>query len=252
MFYFPNEKTEKIFLSLTYFVFLFVSSFSSGIYVFVCGLLPVMIGYCGYRWYNYEKISALNIKYYLLICVILAAGYQLNKICHHETKDDEMTFCGVMNDELRDNIFDCLLGLFEVFEEVVYDNAKALSLKGVDTLIRMGGVWLLFFCAVYVWRRMLKKNVRIQLVLFVAIFLWNTMILCVCKIQYGSLTFEYCYHLIGVVPLLLAVRMLNGDWYRKAAGRRRGFICVMICVLVVLNATLWGEVLINRNDVSPL
>ena len=239
--------------SAIYFLFVLISSFSSGIYVFICGLFPVLGGYLFCRRYYKNKVLKCFWWYGGGTLLTVAAGSLANFVLDLGSKSGGMALCSVMDNELMDNLFACFFGLFEVLGGAAYTNVKVLSLRGFDILFRMGFVLFLLFCAYFTWKKLKTRQADMLPVLFVFIFIWNTFILCICRTQYGSRTFEYRYHLMGIIPLMCVASLLVVDGYKKADQVRKRMIGGgVILVLVLLNGLSWREVLYSHKDVSGL
>lgn len=200
-----------------YSAFLLVTAASSGIYVFLCGLLPCLLAFFVYSLCRKEKPSRWSYITAVLTVALTAIGYYLNIRLQVGSKGNEMKLC-VVPEQLHDNIVACFWGLFELFEGVTYYTTKIMSYEGIMVLLRMLFTAVLLVCAYTTVRSvMVGKKADLREILLVSIFLTNFTILCLCDgMRRGGGLFEYRYHLIGAVPLLILSGAKLIEWYRKS------------------------------------
>ena len=221
-----KDKVEFIIFNIIFSIFLFTSCLSSGLYIILCGILPVILGSFLWRVFKNNKIS---IGYIIVITeTMLAAGigYGLNHFLNIGSKGNSMQLCNIY-DGLTDNISSCFLGIFEVFGGVAYTETAAMSTEGINILLRLIFVWMFLICALVTAVKFLKKQAQELSVLLLLIFVWNFFILCVCDIRYGAGTFEYRYHLIGLIPLICLSTKELVDWIKNY--RRTLQIGIVVC-----------------------
>lgn len=250
-----KQNGKGILFQVLYFVLLFISSMSSGIYVFACGIFPLFAGYVVWALYRKQKIEREFLCYGFLNLAVVAAGFLLNSRFAESASNARgmsMTLCNIYN--IKDNVRNCFWGIFELFEGVTYNDGTAvMSYHGINILLRMVFVIFLLVCGISMARKCIRKEEDTLSVLLMCVFVWNTFILCVCKTQYGSPTFEYRYHLVGVIPLLCAVAIMLLKWFEKSDMEWKYWGAVgFFCVLVVLNATSYKAVLEAESDTTAL
>lgn len=242
---------ELVFMAI-YFLLLFVTGFSSGAYVAVTGLFPVIVGSFLWRLYNREKVTWSFWLYSGLSGGVTLAGLVLNAVCEINSKGNSMALCDVYG-QLQDNISSCLIGIFEVFGGAAYANVEVLSYAGLNILARMFFVFLILGCAYFVWRKIVNRKAVGRPAVLLAIFLWNTFILSICNVRYGAPTFEYRYHLMGALPLLCITAEVMLDWYNSCEKKTKLFgVLAALAVLLVLNATSYRAVFQSKKDYSHL
>jgi len=239
-----------VLLGVIYSLFLLISSMSSGIYILAAGIFPVFAGFLFYHLYNrkgfgagfwvWGSISALTAGLGLIANARLAAG----------AKGNSMTLCSVM-EELGENISACLLGMFELFGGAAYENVPVMSFEGIKVLLHMGFVVLVLLGGYLLAGQVLKRKARLLSCILLMIFLWNTFILCVCNTRYGSPTYEYRYHLVGMIPLLCGAVIVLLQWYENETKTwKRGIAAAVILLLGTLNLTSYKGVFSHENDVG--
>lgn len=227
---------KEYFFAALYFIFLVLSSFSSGIYVFACGIFPVLACYVIWKFYKKERVS---LKAWVCVGVTLVgtiAGFLANIIIGVGSKGNAMALCGIH--EVFDNIVACVLGIFEVFGGIAYDTTPIMSLHGINTLVRL--FFVLFVLGVGYWnfKKVKQGKASMETALLLSVFCWNLFILFVSKTRYGSPTYEYRYHIIGLLPLLCLTAVACGNLLLQENGIPRLLkAAALFSVLVFLNAT---------------
>lgn len=242
------DKKAFLFISV-YFILLFITSFSSGIYAFVSGIFPVFVGYLAYKMYYRQKISVKAVTYCVGTLFSTVIGFFMNLVYDINAKGNSMELCSINNGELKDNISSCVLGMFELFRGVAYDNVKILSFAGIDILARMFFVLLMLICGALMLYRILKHKAAMLPAMLLCIFIWNTFILCVSKTQYGLPTFEYRYHLVGMIPLLFIAAIIMLDSFKSSNYIFTGFL---VLALLFLAVTSYRQVIKSHKDVGNL
>ncbi|MBR5917001.1 MAG: hypothetical protein IKZ76_02875, partial [Lachnospiraceae bacterium] len=82
----------------------------------------------------------------------------------------------------------------------------------------------------------IKDKKDLFLLLGASLTVWNFIILCLTDTRYGSDTFEYRYHLIGLIPMFCLMTKLLLDGLEKLKKQQQITIAVLgMAVLVYLN-----------------
>ena len=245
----PNAKF--VIWCVVYSVLLLISAISSGVYVPAVGIVPVLLGYLGYSLYCRKKIAIGFWGVSVLSGVISVVGLVGNKLLASGAKGNSMTLCSIVDNELWDNIVACFFGMFELFNGVAYENLEVMSFGGIRVLLHMAFVVLLLFLAGIMISRIRHKKASMLGTMLLTVFVWNTFILCVCQTRYGTSTFEFRYHLVGMVPLLCAGVLLVVEWFEKEEKVwKSGIATVIICMLAVLNITSYKGVFSYESNIS--
>ncbi len=109
-------------------------------------------------------------------------------------------------DTLRDNAANCVIGFFRLFGAVPDAATPVFSAAGISCLLRAGlagGVLAVcLWCTVKALTGTLPRELAPGKYLL-AIFWWNLAVLLLTDTRYGDPYFEYRYHLMGAVPLLV-------------------------------------------------
>lgn len=221
---------SEIALWVLYGVFLFLTGCSSGAYVLVCGLFPVFAGFFVYKLASGGRILFQYWIYGMVTVALAVTGIAVNMLMKPETRGLQMNLIGIREMSFSDNFFAIILGIYELFGGVAYQNIPVMSFQGINVLIRMGYVFLLLGVTVCAIWRALRGKGNLRSAMFSAMFVWNLFILLVCDTRYGASTSEYRYHLMGMVPVMcLAAEKFVDLWWGGSKQTiaflwRRGFI----------------------------
>lgn len=247
----PNKKRKFYsFIPLALFAFfVFLNAFSSGIYVLFVGFFPVLVSYALYKILKCEKPAKLSYLTIGLTLVLSIAGIILNKICMDGGRGAGMILVSVF--QIIANVFGCFAGIFELFGGISHElnvDVAVLSPEGVGILLKAVLVHTFIICGIIGFIKILRKKADLRLVLLLSIFIWNMFVLLATKTQAGSPTYEYRYHIIGMLPLICAsVIILLSYWNELKIFQKRIFATTAILVLVCINVLSFPKAL-DRTD----
>ena len=191
-------------LLVVYLAGVFLTGLSSGVYVAACGLAPVLC-LAGWEWLH----NRLTATPYRLVCaggsvVATLAGMIIQSRLGIVTNATSMSFNTLST--LRDNAANCVIAFFRLFGLVPEEAVTVFSLAGISLLLRLVLVaGILFVCLrLTAWTLGGKLPEELRPARYLtAIFWWNLGVLLVTNTRYGDPYFEYRYHLMGAVPLLV-------------------------------------------------
>ena len=200
-------RVRRILLILLFLFLLFMTVFSTGFYVLLCGILPVLLTAALQIWKQgglkprqYDKKT-----YALLAATVLtaAAGYAMHQHYYGLASRTDMKLTKL--DNLAINFRGCIAGLFQVFGAVPSDDIKAMSPQGILYCLRIGTVILLLLAFASGLKKLFRKTENPSFIsnCLTALFLFNFLIVLVSDTRYsGNTNIEYRYLLIGMVPLI--------------------------------------------------
>ena len=202
----PSDRRKTagmISLGLLYFGLLFITSVSSGLYVFICGIFPVIVCLV-YRLITGGKTGETIYQAIMSACsvIITFAGIIVCKVAHVTPNSELAAFKSM--ETVRDNLFSTFLDLIEMFRVFPEKNVPVMSLSSVMSIVRL---FLFFIILVFGLRSVIKiaatettETQGTQALpaeqLLISVFLWNYFILFVS----GS---QQRYHILGAVPLMI-------------------------------------------------
>jgi len=246
-----GKKRTIVAWGIVYSIFLAVSCVSSGIYIVAVGVVPVLIGYMVFHMIQRRKISNNFWVWVILTTFLVVSGLIGNNAWAANAKGNSMTLCGVEGGALQQNIEACFWGMFELFRAVTRRSTPVISFKGIKLLIHMGFVFLLLICAIVTIKKVINRTSDLRAMMLISVFLWNFFVLCITETRYGASTFEYRYHLIGMIPLICATVIVGLEWYeRETRSWQNGIMSVVILLLFVLQITSYKEVYGHKLDVE--
>lgn len=240
------------FFSAAFAVFLFVSSMSSGIYVTVTGILPALIIYLIYKAIRWTRIPAGNTVLFGYSIGASLLGTHINKLIMGGTRGESMVLTNVY--EIHSNIASSFIGMFELFGGTT-ENAfvEVLSVEGITMVGKVCVVITMLICGVIAVMRSVKGKSDLRTILLAAVFIWNCFILDLSCTRAGSSTYEYRYHLIGMLPLIcVAAIVLAGSLHKLNNGQKTLFISAGILAVMFLVFTSYRSLISEGEKNSDL
>lgn len=235
-----RKKCMRVVFTILYFGLLLLSIFSRGIYVFACALFPMLLAD---QIWELSQRRKLHVNWISCVTILITGvGMVLQMLSGVEAKGNGMTLCSI-DGELQSNIAACFLGIFELFGGASYGNVPVMCAGGINILIRMGLVAVVLWCGVIALKRIWRKQSDYLTAMLLSVSVWNTFVLCICDTRYGSYTFEYRYHLVGMIPLLCVVGIMFCDWYKNSDKwlRKRELLSIIL-IFIYLSATSWIKI----------
>ncbi len=207
-----NGVLLTLFLGLT-----LLTVVSSGIYVVVCGILPVLL-YIVMKclWKNDLKymISPVAKVVYMSLGITIL-GILLSKVFHLTNSSSSMTLLPL--EEVGQNAVACFVSVFELFGGFLPGQGYAImSLKGILCLVSILVVVFIIGVILYYGIRVLRKKEKRSLVLYVLSLLFvNVGIFLVTDTSYSDSMFECRYHIIPMVVAMLLVGVFLKDMRKR-------------------------------------
>lgn len=216
-----------------------LTAFSSGIYVAACGLAPVIALWC-LGWLRQHKQADA----YRLACLggSVAAtllGVASQKLLGVQTSISSMKLNSL--ETLGANAANCIIGFFRLFGAVPKESTPVFSAEGIACLLRMGLAGGVLALCLWFTVKALNGTLPRELApagYLAVIFWWNLAVLLLTDTRYGDPYFEYRYHLMGAVPLLVlaafaAPTLVRQPLRLRRAGAAAGTVALAALILVV-------------------
>ncbi|MCH5344091.1 MAG: hypothetical protein J1E64_08630 [Acetatifactor sp.] len=244
----PLVKNRRFwFFTLLYLVLLTVSSSSSNVYVAACGLAPVFVAYLAYKFLKWERVPSLVFVLIGLSALCTFLGMRVNETLMGGTRAEGMKFCSVY--DMLNNVSSCFFGLFELVGGATAEfDAVIFSVDGMIMLAKCLLMAAFLLCGLYAIVKCVKKRGDLRLILLLSVFVWNYFILNVSYSKAGASTYDYRYHLIGVIPLMCVAAVVMVQWFRGLSNIQQKwlFLCgfaafFMFQVLVFREVFILGE-----------
>lgn len=235
-----REKWCKATVLCVYLFFLFMTSFSTGIYVILCGIFPICccalldIWKSG-KWngrYNWRQAGVLLGSF-----LVFLVGNILHQKYYGLTSRFNMRLTKIENYAI--NFRACVRGIFDLFGATISDDIEVLSINGIWYCLKMAFVVLLVFVWLYNLRLLFQKHDEGRIKEFLAVLpLFNFLVLLMADSRYGTNTnIEYRYYLIGAVPMLLLLGIQIDEWCRSINEFQQNTVSI---VLLLALAVLMG------------
>jgi len=232
--------------------FILLCAFSSGIYVLCVGIFPILVTYVLYKVFMCERVPILS--YIVLgLCLIFSfIGVLLNGICMGDARGTGMILISVY--QILANVYSCLAGIFELFGGIAQDmDVAVMSLAGIGILLKAILVHILFVCGIIAIGRIAKEKIDLRILLLMSVFIWNLFVLLATNTRAGSATYEYRYHLIGMIPLMfVAVQILLDGWRTLKPFQKNFFAAAGVCFIIALNVFSFPKALDPTDEQADL
>jgi hypothetical protein len=203
-----ETKIHRLLQVLLFLFLLFMTVFSTGFYVLLCGILPVLLCAALQIWkQGGPKPGQCGRKMLTLLAATIltaAAGYAMHQHYYGLASRTDMKLTKL--DNLAVNFRGCIAGLFQVFGAVPSEDVKAMSMQGILYCLRIGVVILLLLAFAAGLKKLFRRTGNPSFVSgsLTVLFLFNFLIVLISDTRYsGNTNIEYRYLLIGMVPLIL-------------------------------------------------
>lgn len=201
---------------ITYFAAVYLTALSCGLYLLICGILPIILYELCITVCSGNLKNILNKRCLILVVslIIYALGYASAKLYGADIFTNEMILVSAGN--FVNNFTKCIVGIAELFGALPNKEIVVTSAFGIHYLAHMAA-FLIFIIILITAVRSLKpisclfdassKVTAKQKVtgMVLCIIAVNFAVLILTDITYGSETFEFRYHLIPVVSGFLIV-----------------------------------------------
>lgn len=235
----------------------FLSSMSSGVYVFVCGVFPIIVVYIGYKFFRWEKVPYRMIVLILSTVLLTAAGWYINmKLMvpsgsfrgeNSGASGNSMTFCSVH--QLLSSISHCFWGMFELYGGATESfELRILSGQGISLLAKCCLVVGLLISGIVCIAKCVKQKGNLRILLLISSFFWNVFVLMISYPRGGSATYEYRYHLIGMLPLMCAAVSLLIEGIQKLRKEQQICLYAAGCLAILFLGGVSYKELYSRGE----
>ena len=221
----------------------FINVFSSGLYVFVCGLFPILVLDAFLHFHASQKDRFRGIGLPFLVLAVTAIGFMAQKHFGITTTADAMVLTRLT--EFFPALNRNFISLLEVMEVLPVTEVYVLSPNGIIYVAKV----TMFLLILGIGIPPLSKLFRLgpfasvsdihtlrtaNLPLFCSlIFCWNFFIL-----QLSTSTARY--HLIGFIPLVLAAFISFFSWLQKQSVREKHLYSLAVLLITLfLMGSCW-------------
>lgn len=238
----------------------FFTGFSCSLYLMMCGFIPVLaaqlINICTEKFYNKNNVKQMFISFIpsILACIMCMAGMLSVKYYYPNTFTSEMILCTSSN--FFDNFFRFIMGFFELFGAVAYEDTKVLSYDGIFILLHLC-LAIIYIIFVGAGIKKLKKNINNNdFLYFFMVIIINFIILILTYTTYGSGTYEYRYFLIpfvsGIFLFCYGADSLLANIKVHATNILTLICAVFILLVSVLSYNYYNKIDYGNDDLKKL
>ena len=243
----PPKKIYEYIPAILLAFFCFLTAVSSGVYVLFVGIFPILLVYLIYKLLKYEKIPFPAYGIMSTIVIFSLIGIMLNNKYMGGARGSGMILISVH--QILSNVSSCFAGIYELFGGIAYDmDITVLSLKGIEVLLKAVLIHIVLICGIIAISRIIKNKSDLRTTLLISVFIWNMFVLLATKTQAGSATYEYRYHIIGLLPLFCVTSTILLDkWNTLKPLQKNIFATTGILIILCLNLLSFPKAL-DRTD----
>lgn len=235
-----TERKQKLLNAVVwcgYLLFLFVTALSTGLYVMLCGIFPLICYMLFDIWKTGSWKGKYNYKHILLVIgsiLVFAVGLLLHNKMYGLVSRNAMGLTQIENYAI--NFRACIRGIFDVFGATLYEYVKALSVQGIWYCVKMA--LTAFLVIAWIYNLVLickKKEINTARGLLAMLPLFNFLILLVADSRYSTNThIEYRYYLIGAIPLVLLLGIQMDEWAGKFNRFQKNIFLLLVNIFIII------------------
>ena len=236
-------KQGKLLAQLTgilYLALLFVTSLSTGSYVILCGIFPVILSLLLDFWLRGTiegKYKIPRLIFFVVSIFVFMLGYKL----YHDTflLPSKYNMNLTRTDDLESMVKACFAGVFQVFGAISNEEIKGMSMEGIYYCLKKVVVCFLLIVSITNILQIFQKKEKTWIKRTLnCVFVFNFLLLLVYDTRFtGIEQLEYRYLLIGVIPLMVFAGILINDWSPKWNAFQEYSIYV-ICGIVLIGCMI--------------
>lgn len=187
---------------------IFLNSFSSGIYVFICGILPIVIvlisELCLDTNIHKNKYFIYTLIFSGIFIIITGIGLFLHTSLQQSAFRNGMQLTTLNN--WLSNFNSIVTGIFQIFGALATTTVSAMSTDGIYILLKQGFVLIALFIVLRETKLLFHKSEKFDMhKYFLAVILFNLLILVLCDTRYSkkNINMEYRYLIIFLIPMMI-------------------------------------------------
>lgn len=230
------KKYWYLILFATFFVF--DTAVSSGEYILLCAVLPLV----GYEILHVligndiKQIFNKRLGFLILESAIYVVGIQVGRRTGIiESVGSQMMLTKAKH--FPSVIAKCLTGIFQLFGGIPdYEDIPVTQTYGMMYLFRFFLAAVILASWIYLLKHLKENEKYKELVgMITCIFAVNLIVLIFANVNYATKTFEYRYHLISMIPMILLTSIAASDLWEKRKLLEQTIVLVTIVLLLFVN-----------------
>lgn len=230
------KKYWYLILFATFFVF--DTAVSSGEYILLCAVLPLV----GYEILHVligndiKQIFNKRLGFLILESTIYVVGIKVGRRTGIiESVGSQMMLTKAKH--FPSVIAKCLTGIFQLFGGIPdYEDIPVTQTYGMMYLFRFFLAAVILASWIYLLKHLKENEKYKELVgMITCIFAVNLIVLIFANVNYATKTFEYRYHLISMIPMILLTSIAASDLWEKRKLLEQTIVLVTIVLLLFVN-----------------
>ncbi len=197
----------EFFITLFLYLYLwFATTFSTGIYVMLCGIAPIFV------WMMLEMFINGNAKQILqkeniILWILTLITFLFGMFFHNEyyNGSSRLNMGLTKIDNFAINFRACIRATFDVFGATTKDNIPVLSVNGIILCVKILLVVSLLISLIFVYLKFnIGKKHHVIANYLAFLYVWNFIVILLVDMRLSTNTHtEYRYLLIGCIPLII-------------------------------------------------
>ncbi len=230
------KKYWYLILFATFFVF--DTAVSSGEYILLCAVLPLI----GYEILHVligndiKQIFNKRLGFLILESAIYVVGIKVGRRTGIiESVGGQMMLTKAKH--FPSVIAKCLTGIFQLFGGIPdYEDISVTQTYGMMYLFRFFLAAVILASWIYLLKHLKENEKYKELVgMITCIFAVNLIVLIFANVNYATETFEFRYHLISMIPMILLTSIAASDLWEKRKLLEQTIVLVTIVLLLFVN-----------------
>ena len=230
------KKYWYLILFATFFVF--DTAVSSGEYILLCAVLPLV----GYEILHVligndiKQIFNKRLGFLILESAIYVVGIKVGRRTGIiESVGSQMMLTKAKH--FPSVIAKCLTGIFQLFGGIPdHEDIPVTQTYGMMYLFRFFLAAVILASWIYLLKHLKENEKYKELVgMITCIFAVNLIVLIFANVNYATKTFEYRYHLISMIPMILLTSIAASDLWEKRKLLEQTIVLVTIVLLLFVN-----------------
>ena len=230
------KKYWYLILFATFFVF--DTAVSSGEYILLCAVLPLI----GYEILHVligndiKQIFNKRLGFLILESAIYVVGIKVGRRTGIiESVGSQMMLTKAKH--FPSVIAKCLTGIFQLFGGIPdYEDIPVTQTYGMMYLFRFFLAAVILVSWIYLLKHLKENEKYKELVgMITCIFAVNLIVLIFANVNYATETFEFRYHLISMIPMILLTSIAASDLWEKRKLLEQTIVLVTIVLLLFVN-----------------
>lgn len=230
------KKYWYLILFATFFVF--DTAVSSGEYILLCAVLPLI----GYEILHVligndiKQIFNKRLGFLILESAIYVVGIKVGRRTGIiESVGSQMMLTKAKH--FPSVIAKCLTGIFQLFGGIPdYEDIPVTQTYGMMYLFRFFLAAVILASWIYLLKHLKENEKYKELVgMLTCIFAVNLIVLIFANVNYATETFEFRYHLISMIPMILLTSIAASDLWEKRKLLEQTVVLATIALLLFVN-----------------